>query len=100
MSQPYPIVGSIVHYGYVKRHTAHTGPAVTVVGPLTPMAALVTKVSELGETHLHVFLPEGSLVVPNLGESNPGVRHSDTLKEGHWTWPPKHDVRWLPSDPA
>jgi len=85
-----PTVGRIVHFGYVERFTAHTGPAVERVKPMVLAPAIITKVCEGGGVCLHVFLPDGAVLRPRHAEDlDKGVEFSAKLEADKWTWPPR-----------
>jgi hypothetical protein len=72
-----PSVGRIVHFGYSQSSMARKEPQ------LETRAAIITQVAGEYAT-LTVFHPNGV-----MGTRVVAVPHSDELKEGHWSWPPR-----------
>jgi hypothetical protein len=74
MNEQKPSVGRIVHYGYVD--SAYMVPRMEL------RAAIITEVTD-DTVSITVFHPNR----PATGVQS--VRFSETLKEDHWTWPPR-----------
>ena len=79
MNEQKPSIGRIVHFG--AKDTVSDVPYEKA--ELLACAAIITAVHEDNKVHLHVFSHSGAAGPASF------IPYSPTLKEGHWSWPPR-----------